>query len=266
MWAAVTASLSRGSNPMLPLHLDRTSPLPLHYQLQHQLRAAIDRGRLAVGDMLPPELDLMAEAGVSRHTLRQAIDALVREGRLVRQRGRGTFVAEPPLTQPLGQFYSFARDQAAQGRQPTSRVLRLRRQQPTAEVAAALGLSAHDRVVEVVRLRLLDGEPVIYETSLLPADRVPGLTRAELTTGSLYDLLERRGGVRVSHADEVVWAVAHDAAVADALGIPAGSAGFAVERTAFAGELPVEVRFSRIRGDRYAFRVHLPTAQLTIEL
>ncbi|MGD9890658.1 MAG: GntR family transcriptional regulator [Dehalococcoidia bacterium] len=250
---------------MLSLHVDRTNPLPLHHQLQHQLRAAIEGGRLIAGDALPSEHVLMAQAGVSRHTLRQAIDELVREGRLVRQRGRGTFVTEPPVAQTLGRFYSFARDQAAQGRHPTSRVLRFRRLAPAAEIGAALGLSRRDRVIEVVRLRLLDGEPVIYETSLLRADRVPGLTRAELAGGSIYDLLERRGDLRVSHAEEVVRAVALDDDVADALAVPRGSPGFAVERTVFAGESAVELRSSRIRGDRYSFRVHLPAEQLTAE-
>jgi GntR family transcriptional regulator len=250
---------------MLSLQVDRASPLPLHYQLQHQLRVAIEGGRLVAGDALPTEHALMAQTGVSRHTLRQAIDELVREGRLVRQRGRGTFVAEPPVAHSLGRFYSFARDQAAEGRHPTSRVLRLRRIAPAVEVAAALGLSRRERVMEVVRLRLLDGEPVIYETSLLPADRVPRLTRSELITGSLYDLLERWSNIRVSHAEEVVRAVALDGDVADALAVPRGSPGFAVERTAYAGESAVELRSSRIRGDRYSFRVHLPAEQLTSE-
>jgi GntR family transcriptional regulator len=215
---------------MLSLQVDRASPLPLHYQLQHQLRVAIEGGRLVAGDALPTEHALMAQTGVSRHTLRQAIDELVREGRLVRQRGRGTFVAEPPVAQSLGRFYSFARDQAAEGRHPTSRVLRLRRIAPAVEVAAALGLSRRERVI-----------------------------------GSLYDLLERWSNIRVSHAEEVVRAVALDGDVADALAVPRGSPGFAVERTAYAGESAVELRSSRIRGDRYSFRVHLPAEQLTSE-
>lgn len=247
---------------MLPLHLDRASPVPLHYQIQVQLRDLIRSGHLPVGAALPPEPKLAAAAGISRYTLRQALDALVREGLLRRERGRGTFVAEPPLAQDLGRFYSFAQDMAEQGLHPTSRVLRVARVVPPPDVRAALELTGPDRVVVIVRLRLLDGEPVIHETSFLPATRVPNLSRGDLVTGSLYDLLAQRFGLQVTHADETLRAVVIDAPLAAALGVPAGSAAFHVERRTFAGEQPVELRRSLIRADRYHFHVRLPKAQL----
>jgi GntR family transcriptional regulator len=245
------------------LTLDRSIPTPLHYQVQLQVRDAIRTGRLPVGAMLPPEPELAAQAGVSRYTLRQAIDALVREGLLHRRRGRGTFVSEPPLAQELGRFYSFAHDLAEQGLHPTSRVLRVARRAPPPDVRDILRLSDRERVVEVVRLRLLDGEPVIFETSVLPATRVPGLTRGDVATGSLYDLLAQRYGLRVTHADEELRAVVLDEGTAAALDVAAGSAAFHVERRTFAGEIPIELRRSLIRADRYRFRVRLPTARLT---
>jgi GntR family transcriptional regulator len=246
----------------LSLAVDRTTPIPLHYQLRQQLRALIQHGALAPGTLLPSELQLMQRAGVSRYTVRQALDDLVREGLLVRQRGRGTVVAEPPLAQKLDHVYSFARDVAAQGRRPSSRLLSFRRHRTSADLGALFGLSARERVVEVVRLRLLDGEPVIFETNRLPERAVPGLTRGDVEGGSLYELLERRYGLRVDRAEEVVRAILLDAATAGALTATAGAAGFAVDRTAFVGGKAIERRQSVIRGDRYAFHIRLPQPQL----
>lgn len=250
---------------MLDLTLDRGSPVPFHYQLQLQLRDAIRRGDLVAGARLPPEVDLARQTGVSRYTMRQAIDALVRDGSLRRERGRGTTVAEPQHAQELGRFYSFARDFAALGCRPSSRVLRLRRVQVQADTRDAMGFAADERALELVRLRLLDDEPVILETSIMPASLLPAVTRADVAGGSLYDLLADHAGVTVTHADEEVRAVVLDAEAAARLAVPAGSAGFCVERRTYAGERAVERRTSLIRADRYRFHIRLPHPQLAVE-
>jgi GntR family transcriptional regulator len=107
------------------LLIDRKSELPLHRQLRQILLSKIERREWLPGDIIPREIDLTEEYGLSRYTVRQALDDLVQAGYLIRTKKRGTVVSQPKVEQNLSRFYSFARDMAAKGLEPTSRILRL---------------------------------------------------------------------------------------------------------------------------------------------
>jgi GntR family transcriptional regulator len=154
-----------------------------------------------------------------------------------------------PLEYPLGRFYRFAHEMQVRGIPESSRVLARGIVRAPAAVAAALGLARGDRLLRIVRLRLAGDRPLLLETSHLPDDVGGPLRFADLSAGSMYDLLEE-SGVRLSRVTEEVHPVALRAEEAEPFGLPAGAPAFAVERVALAGERPVEHRLVLAPGDR----------------
>ncbi|MDQ1498084.1 MAG: GntR family transcriptional regulator, N-acetylglucosamine utilization regulator [Actinomycetota bacterium] len=226
--------------------LEPSSPLPLYHQLERVLAERIAEGRYRDG--FPGDLDLAAEFSVSRGTVRQALERLARSGLIVRHQGRGSFVAAP-LEYPLGRFYRFAHEMQVRGIPESSRVLARGVVRAPAAVAAALGLARGGRLLRIVRLRLAGDRPLLLETSHLPDDVGAPLRFADLSAGSMYDLLEE-SGVHLSRVTEEVHPVSLRAEEAEPFGLPSGAPAFAVERIALAGERPVEHRLVLAPGDR----------------
>jgi GntR family transcriptional regulator len=240
--------------------LDRATPIPLHYQVTESLRRQIVTGRYRAGDLLPPETALAAELGLSRATVRQGIATLVNEGLLRRRRGVGTTVARPDLEQPLDTLYTFHSAAAGGGHDLRTVVLARRLQPANDAIAERLRLRAHsDLVLEVERLRVLDGAPFVLEHCTLPAKRCAALRDADLTR-PVYDLLEELCGVVVTAAQEKIRPVTLNAAQAARLEQTRGAPAFPVERAGWAGATPIEWRSSLICGDRYLYSVELKRA------
>jgi len=226
--------------------LEPSSPLPLYHQLERVLAERIADGRYRDG--FPGDLELAAEFRVSRGTVRQALERLARSGLIVRHQGRGSFVAAP-LEYPLGRFYRFAHEMHVLGIPESSRVLARGVVKAPAPVAAALSLGRGEKVLRIGRLRLAGDRPLLLETSHFPDDIGAPLRFADLSAGSLYDLLET-AGVRLSRVTEEVHPVSLREDDAEPFGLPAGAPAFAVERLAYAGERPVEHRQVLAPGDR----------------
>src|SRR5437763_16629679 len=210
--------------------LEPSSPLPLYHQLERVLAERIAEGRYREG--FPGDLELAAEFSVSRGTVRQALDRLARSGLIVRRQGRGSFVAAP-LEYPLGRFYRFAHEMHVRGIPESSRVLPRGTVRAPAAVAAALGLARGDRLLRIVRLRLAGDRPLLLETSHLPDDVGAPLRFADLSAGSMYDLLED-SGIRLSLVNEEVNPVSLRAEEADAFGLPSGVPAFDLQRLVLA--------------------------------
>jgi GntR family transcriptional regulator len=178
-------------------------PVPLHHQVYVHLRAALDAGEWQIGDQLPPERELCHDYGCSLITTRRALDELVREGRLERTRGRGTFVRRPPILHDLTGTWSFSDEMRRRGVTPTTRLVSAATIPAPLSVAAALGLAGGARVHRIERVRLANGLPVMLERAHLPAARLPDLLDEDLETGSLYDALAARG-VRLGEIRETI--------------------------------------------------------------
>lgn len=230
--------------------LEPASPLPLYHQLEQLLVKRIGEGLYRDG--LPGELELADEFGISRGTVRQALDRLVRRGLVVRRRGRGSFVAPAPLEYPLGRFVHFAHEMAERGIPEASRILLRGRTRPAAAAAKALRLSPGSRCLRIVRLRVAGDVPLLLETSHLPEDLAAALEGADLSRGSLYDVLEAEG-VSITEVIEEIRPVALDRAQSAHFGVPAGTPAFALERLSLAGSRPVEHRLVLAPGDRVRF-------------
>jgi len=231
-------------------------PIPLHHQVYLDLKAALDAGEWAAGDRLPTERDLAFRYGCSLITIRRALSELVRESRLERTRGRGTFVLAPRMDVDFAGSLSFTEEMQTRGRDPQTRLIAARPEAAGEAVAAALGLELGSPTLYLERLRLADGEPLLLEQVHLPAERFPGLLASDLEGGSLYDLLTERYGVRVARAREAIEPVLLRAREARLLERPPGSPALLIEGIASTIEgMPIELGRTFVRGDRTRYYV-----------
>lgn len=217
--------------------------------VRDHLRGLIADG-LSVGATIPSERELCEEFGVSRMTVRQAVDALVVEGLLERVQGRGTFVAQPKVDlQP--RLASFPEEMRRRGMEPSVEVLSAARTAAPRQVADALELPEGAEVHHLRRLRLADGLPMAVEENWVPVALVPDLS--ELTP-SVYEALTAKG-LAPSWGEDVIEAVQLDGEVAGHLRLPIGAAGLYIRRRTFSGDLAVEYAGSVYRADRYTLWV-----------
>lgn len=231
--------------------LDRSSALPLWAQLADDLVARLDGGDFT--ERFPTEHELMAQYGVSRHTVRDALRRLRDDGLLSAERGRGTFVQPGRIDQPLGAIYSLFREVEARGMVQTSQVRALD-VRPDAEVARRLGRPADEPLVYLERLRLANDEPLALDRVWLCRPLGDPLLAADLSRTGVYDVLAGASGVRLNGGRERIQAVLPDDAERELLGLT-GAPDVAALRIARTGELdgdPVEYRDTLVRGDRFA--------------
>jgi GntR family transcriptional regulator len=221
--------------------------LPLYQQLQRALREAIDRRILDANDALPAERDRAAELGVSRITLRKAIDGLVSEGLLMRRQGSGTFV-RGRVEKNFSLLTSFSEDMRARGRNPRSEWLKRTSGTVTPEEALTLRSSPGTPVYRFNRLRFADDAPMSVEYATIVAACLPSV---ESVQSSLYEALERTGN-RPVRALQRLRAVLLTREQAELLCAKPGDAGLLVERVGF---------LSNGRGDTYDFVAELGTTR-----
>ena len=219
--------------------------------VRDHLRALIS-DELGVGDSIPSERELCAQFGVSRMTVRQAVDALVVEGLLERVQGRGTFVAQPKVDLQL-RLASFPEEMRRRGMEPDLRVLAAEATTATPQLAEALELPVGADVYYLRRLRLADGLPMAVEENWVPAVLVPDLLDPE-PAPSVYDALAARE-LTPTWGEDVIEAVQLDEEVAGHLGLSPGTAGLQIRRRTFSGDLAVDYGVSIYRGDRYSLWV-----------
>ncbi|MEU0162872.1 GntR family transcriptional regulator [Streptomyces sp. NPDC006261] len=246
---------AQGADQPLPLSVDRTSPVPLYFQLAQQLEAAVEQGRLAPGALLGNEIDLAARLGLSRPTVRQAIQSLVDKGLMVRRRGVGTQVVHSQVRRPL-ELSSLYEDLEAAGQRPATKVLRTTTEPATAEIAAALGVVEGTEVHLVERLRYAHDEPMALLRNHLPPGLL-ALTARELESTGLYRMM-RASGITLHSARQSVGARAATAGEARALDEEPGAPLLTMERTTYDDTgRAVEFGSHVYRASRYAFEFQL---------
>jgi GntR family transcriptional regulator len=207
--------------------------------------------RAGVGGALPSERQLSVDLGVSRLTVRAALDELVREGYLIRRRGSGTFVREPKIAQELT-MTSFSEEMRRRGMTPGSRTLSLETTTAGAYLGRCLHVSPSEPVVVAKRLRLADGESMAIETLHVPESLVPGLEPKDLDRGSFYELLAERYGITIVGGMQTIEPTVTNEEESEALDVPLHSPAFLFERTTRSeNDTIVEFVRSIYRGDRY---------------
>ncbi|NUR66152.1 MAG: GntR family transcriptional regulator [Streptomyces sp.] len=250
-----TAAAAAPALDSLDFALDRGSPVPLYYQLAQQLEAAIEHGALAPGNLLGNEIDLSVRLGLSRPTVRQAIQTLVDKGLLVRRRGVGTQVVHSQVKRGL-ELSSLYDDLEAAGQGPTTTVLRNEHVPATADVAAALGIAEGADVVVLERLRATHGQPVAFLCNYLPATLLE-LDTARLESTGLYRMM-RSAGITLHSARQTIGARSATAEEGARLDEREGAALLTMQRTAYDDTgRPVEYGTHIYRASRYAFDFQL---------
>lgn len=230
---------------------DRSSAAPLHARVGTRLQELIEDGVLPVGSRIQNEVDLAERLGISRPTMRRAMQHLVDRGLVVRKPGAGTEVVTSEFRRSM-ELTSLNDDLAVAGRTPSTEVLSLSVIPAPDEVALALGIPARTRVTAMDRLRYADGEPLALLHNLVPVS-VARFTRAELQRHGLYKLL-RDVGALPEVADEIVGSRGATARESEALGIKRGSPVLTMTITARnAAARGIEYGAHVYRADRYAF-------------
>lgn len=241
---------------METFHLNKASRIPYYLQIEAWLRGQIERGELQAGDPLPGEIALARQLGVSRIVVRQALANLTSAGLLERQRARGTFVAHPRHRVPVlrDRLRGLTADLARDGVSIRSRVL-------SQQVVAAAGEPMHELQVppstpllEIRRLRSVQNQPLVIETTYHPFDRFPGLLHTDLADRSIYEILEQEYDAHPVEARDRFVAGAASKEDARLLGIRPGAPVLRGKRTARdkRGQL-MEFTLSIYRADQYEF-------------
>lgn len=224
--------------------LDAPAFSPLYQQIKTLIVKSLQAGEWKPGEAIPSEMDLAARFKVSQGTVRKAIDELATENLLVRRQGKGTFVATHSEQKVQFRFLRLAPDDG----EPAGaqrRFIDCRRLRAPSDIARALELKSGDTVVQVRRVLLFRGTPVVLDDIWLPGNLFKGLTAEKLSEyrGPMYGLFETEFGVRMIRAEEKIRAVAADEAAAQLLGIAAGSPLLSVERLSLTyDDKPVELR------------------------
>jgi GntR family transcriptional regulator len=238
--------------------LDRQSSVPIFAQVKSLLEEAIAGGDLTPNRRIPSERELSILLGVSRMTVRQALLAMIADGILYTRSGKGTYVAERKIEQPLRRLTSFSQDIVARGMRPSSRVLDAELLPAPVELANALDILPGAELVRIRRLRLADDEPVALETSHLPHAIAPGLLDHDLEGQSLYELLRARYGVEFVSAKQTIEASEPTAQERELLLLPRRVPVLRLHRyTAGVDRRVLEFVRAVYRGDRYQLHVEL---------
>src|SRR6266403_2117951 len=240
------------------VNLDPHSPVPLYAQLESLLAAEIGAGTLPPGSQLPKEDELVKRHAVSRTTVRQTIQNLIRRGLIEIRRGKGTFVLQPKITQELTELSGFVEDMQSLGRQASAMLLDKQIVPASESVARQLALSMGTPVVRIQRVRLADNAPLSFDETWLPREIGERILENELETEPIFSLLEQKYDTPLMEAEYRLEAISADATVAGALGIGEGSPIFLIERTSYTTEnTPIDYEKLYYRGDQIRFVTRL---------
>lgn len=243
---------------MLKLRIYRKLGMPLYYQVEENLRKTIEEGKWKSGDFLPTEKELQQIYGVSRTTIRQALDLLVRKGMLIRIPGKGTFVSKNRIIHYVGTITSFTEEMQSRRMVPGTKILEFARVFPPPSVIRDLGISENAPVIVLKRLRFANEEPVAISEIYLPEDLVPGFLEEGLNEESLYNFLEKRYGLSFQETHETVEATLITGREAKLLEVIEGTPGLLVGRVSYLQNgRAIERAYTLYRGDRFTYQTRL---------
>lgn len=240
------------------MKIDPHLPLPLYAQVETVLARDIAAGELPAGTRLPAEDELCDRFGVSRTTIRTAIQSLVGRELVEIRRGKGTYVTSPRIRQELTELCGFVEDMQAVGRHPTARLISQRVEPADEVVAEKLALRPGTPVYRIERVRLADGVPVSFDETYLPLEIGEKIVSNDLEAEPIFSLLEEKYDLPLIEAEYQLEARAADAYVARHLQIEPRSPIFWIERTSYcAGPRPIDYERLHYRGDLVRFVTRL---------
>ena len=236
-----------------------SSHIPYYIQLIDLLKDQIQDKKWAPGEQIPGEQELCDTYGVSRTVVRQALRELELSGVITRRKGKGTFIAEPKINEGLIQkLTGFYQDMVERGLQPVTRVLHQRLAPASEKVAEFLDILPGTLVVDIQRLRFINDEPILVVTTYIPLDVYPPLATVDLTNRSLYEFLEKEGGIFITRGRRYIEAVLANETEAALLEVEPGAPLMMLDSVSYteSGQ-PIEYYHALHRGDRSRFEVDL---------
>lgn len=235
------------------------SYIPYYIQLIDILKEKVQSGAWAPGDQIPGEQDLCELYKVSRTVVRQALRELELEGVITRRKGKGTFIALPKISEGLVQkLTGFYQDMVERGLKPVTRVLHQSVGPASEKVAGFLNINPADQVIDILRLRFINDEPIQMVTTYIPFEICPALATVDLTNRSLYEFLEKECGIFIAKGRRYLEAVLANDIEAELLGIARGSPLLMLDSISFSeSDRPIEYYHALHRGDRSRFEVEL---------
>ncbi len=241
-------------------HIDKSSYVPLYIQVRDIIKDLIKTGKLKAGDQIPSENELSSEFNISRMTVRQASQELLREGYITIRRGEGTFVNSVPHTQMLLKLEGFSSEMSKLGYRSHSRVLdiELVESNESYEMAySGLGKAPDEPLVRIRRVRYVEDTPFAIETSFLSYNTGKGLMEPRMADDrSIYNYIEKDLHIRLSRADHVIQPSLAQAECAALLEIDEGSPILRLHGTTFSmTNKPIEYLEGIYRGDKYELKV-----------
>lgn len=239
--------------------VSKQSPIPLYYQLKEILQAMIDNEEFQPGDAFPTERELCEVHGISRMTARKAVMALVNEGVLYREQGKGTFVAKPKPKHLLAKLKGFTEEMEEKGMTVETTILCFETMEANRSLRKHLQMQDHhETVIEIRRLRKVDGTPFALETVWLNQGMVPDLSRDMLEGGSLYTVLRQQYGYQPSYARQTIQPIQLNEYESGLLQLTPNALALLFGRTTYLeNEAVMEYTKCIYRSDRYKYEVIL---------
>lgn len=236
--------------------IDKKSKIPLYIQLMNIIIYKIEHF-MQEDDQLDSERDICQKYYVSRTTVRQALDELEKKKYIYKVQGKGNFIAPKIVAQDLIKVSSFTDEMNKLGKKPASKLLALEIIEPDHKIINKLNLKKDSLVFKIIRLRLADDVPHIYETSYLPYDRFEGLTRELLGENPMYEVLKNNFKIKISSAEEILESILINKLESIYLSIPQGNPALKIERITYDNNTVIEYTISIARADKFKYRVHL---------
>jgi GntR family transcriptional regulator len=235
------------------------SNIPYYLQLIDILKEKVQFGSWVPGDQIPGEQDLCEIYGVSRTVVRQALLELELEGVIIRRKGKGTFISPPKISEGLVQkLTGFYQDMVERGLKPITKVLHQNVNPANDKVARFLNIKTGEMVIEILRLRFINEEPIQLVTTYIPFEICPALASVDLTNRSLYEYLENDAGIFIAKGSRFIEAVLANETEAALLGIERGAPLLMLDSISYSEKgQPIEYYHALHRGDRSRFEVEL---------
>lgn len=255
------SAADRNDSPRLVLaggRLNHDSPVPLYAQIRELLRERIVNGAFRSEGLLPSENGMVKAFGVSRITVRQALNDLQKEGLVFKIHGKGTFVTRAKAVQSLMRVEGFGEAMSGAGHETFSRVLGHRVMRAGASMSARLQLAEGAEVMEIRRQRFLDRNPISLDVTYVPVEIGKRLVKEDLVRRDVFEILDNDYGFPLERADLKIDAMSADASLAPILAVEEGAAVMRIERLTFTThDRPIDFEYLYYRGDAFQYHVRV---------
>ncbi|MHB9922001.1 GntR family transcriptional regulator [Clostridium botulinum] len=237
--------------------VSKKNPIPLHYQIKEILQEMIENEELKPGDAVPTERELCEIQGVSRMTVNKAIMSLVNEGLLYREQGKGTFVAKPKENKEIAGLKSFSEIMQDKGLKTETRILFFHIKEATKKIKSVLNLSDNNnKVIEISRLRMCEGEPVAIETVWIPHNLCSDMERQTIEGKSLYETFKNKYNYFPEKAKQTIEPIILNEYECKLLNQNENALALMFRRTTYIkGEIPIEYTKAIYRSDIYKYEL-----------